>query len=543
MVRRAYGDQADQPHAWDYIDADSRVSSLNMKVSFFKFFSRVVRAAPADDVKAQRSVIARTATGTGWILGWRFATRFIGLGSTLVLVRLLTPGDFGMVSLAAGLIQGLDAVAGFGTEGAIIRIATPGRDIYDAGFTINVVRGVLTAFVMALAAIPIARFFSNPDLVLVIWVLAAGWAVNAFTNIGMVEYRRLLAFDMEFKIKIIPRLLALAITIPVAFVWHSYWALIAGIVFNQVITVVLSYLLHPYRPRFGVAGMRQIFGFSFWEWVIGLTGLVGGRADTIIIGRLLGTASVGVYGIGGEIASLPSTEIVAPLCRVLFSGFVEEERHGKDGSSTLLRVLALLAMITIPMNVGLSVMAYPIVKLCFGPEWLDAVPLIQLLGLAGSFSLFNAVGEALFSARGWLKTILWLVVVTTITRLVLLLLLIPRFGLFGGAMAAALISIMQEIIYVMTSLRRLNISLRQVLRSIMRPVLAVTFMAAVLAVTRLGWIDHDDGNAALWIDLFSGAALGAIVYVLSVIGLWLAAGRPNSAETDALAAARRLLAR
>ena len=68
--------------------------------------------------------------------------------------------------------------------------------------------------------------------------------------------------------------------------------------------------------------MKYIFGFSFWEWIIGLLNLVGGRADTMIIGRLLGTGAVGIYGVGGEVASLPSSEIVAPLCRVLFSGFV-----------------------------------------------------------------------------------------------------------------------------------------------------------------------------------------------------------------------------
>src|SRR5690242_1644607 len=126
-------------------------------------------------------------------------------------------------------------------------------------------------------------------------------------------------FDMEFKIKIIPRVIALAVTIPAAFIWHSYWALVGGIVATRLMTVGLSYMMHPYRPWFGVAGMKHIFAFSFWEWVIGLLNLVGGRADTLIIGRLLGAGAVGVYSVGGEIASLPSSEIVAPLCRALFS--------------------------------------------------------------------------------------------------------------------------------------------------------------------------------------------------------------------------------
>ena len=202
-----------------------------------------------------RSILSRTAKGAGWTIGWRFATRAIGFCSTLVLVRLLTPEDFGIVSLAIGFFQALDSVAGFGVEGAIIRADRADRTIYDAGFTINVVRGLFTSAVLVASAVPVAQFFGNAHLENVIYVLAAGWAVSAFQNIGVVEFRRRLAFDMEFKMQIIPRLLALAVTIPAAFIWHSYWALVAGIVATRLLTVGLSYVMHPYRPWFGVAGM------------------------------------------------------------------------------------------------------------------------------------------------------------------------------------------------------------------------------------------------------------------------------------------------
>ena len=337
-----------------------------------------------------KTIMARTARGAGWTIGWRLATRLIGFISTLILVRLLTPEDFGIVSISIGFFQALDLVAGFGIEGAIIRADRADRLVYDAGFTINVVRGLATSIVLSASAIPIAHFFGNMHLVAVIYVLAAAWAMSAFQNVGIVEFRRNLAFDMEFKIQIIPRVLALAVTIPAAFIWHSHWALIGGIVATRVITVILSYIMHPYRPRLGVAGMKYIFGFSFWEWLIGMLNLVGGRADTIIIGRLLGAGAVGVYGVGGEIAALPSSEIVAPLCRVLFSGFVADRREGNDGSETMLRVLSLLALVTFPLSVGLSLVAYPVIKLGFGGAWVGAVPLVQVLGISMTISVFSA---------------------------------------------------------------------------------------------------------------------------------------------------------
>jgi O-antigen/teichoic acid export membrane protein len=500
-------------------------------------------APPSPPAGAARSVLRRTAKGAGWIIGWRFAKRFIGLGSTLILVRLLTPADFGIASLASGLIQGFDAMIAFGVDGAIIRIEAPDRAIYDAGFTINVVRGLLTSAVMAAAAVPIAHFFNNMALVAVIWVLAASWAVNAFQNIGMVEYRRQLAFDMEFKIKIIPRLLVLGITIPAALIWHSYWALIAGMVANGVLTVAFSYVFHPYRPRFGVAGIPRIFAFSFWEWIIGVTGLVGWRADTVIIGRLLGAASVGIYGVGGEISSLPNSELVAPLCRALFSGFVEEKREGNDGSATMIRVVAILAMITLPLNVGLSLVAYPVIKLGFGEAWLGAVPLVQIFGIGWSLGLFQAVGEALFSAHFWLKTILWMTTVTTVLRLALMLLLIPRFGMVGAAVAGSAVGVILEAIYIVVGLRRLKLGFGKLLASVIRPGLAVTAMAVVLNWAGLGWTGWNHVSQTLWIDFAGAVGLGAAVYVTTLLGLWHAAGRPDGAEADVLGIVRRALRR
>ena len=490
-----------------------------------------------------KSVFARTARGAGWTVGWRLTTRLLGFGSTLVLVRLLTPADFGIVSLAIGFFQALDSVAGFGVEGAIIRADSTDRTIYDAGFTINIARGVFTSLVLLASAIPVSHFFENPKLENVIYVLAAGWAVSAFQNVGIVEFRRRLAFDMEFKIQLIPRLLALCVTIPAAFIWHSYWALVAGIVTTQCFTVVLSYMMHPFRPRLGVAGMRHIFGFSFWEWIIGLLNLTGRRADTVIIGRMLGTGAVGIYGVGGEIATLPSSEIVSPLCRALFSGFVAERREGNNGADTMLRVLSMLAIIIFPLGVGLSLTAYPVVKIGFGADWLGAVPLVQVLGVSLTISLFSSVGEALFSAHAWLKAILWMSAMVMALRILVLLLLIPRYGLLGGALAAALMGVFQEVIYVGTAVRRLNVKVWSIMVVLIRPVVAVVIMAAVLAGTGLGWTDQDGSDAELGHRLALAVGLGASIYLISLIGLWFASGRPAGAEADVLCTLRRIARR
>lgn len=124
------------------------------------------------------SILSRTARGAGWTIGWRLTTRLIGFCSTLILVRLLTPEDFGIVSLASGFFQAMDSVAGFGVEGAIIRADRADRAIYDAGFTVNIVRGALTCIVLIGCATPVSRFFDNAHLVVISSVIRPATAVG-----------------------------------------------------------------------------------------------------------------------------------------------------------------------------------------------------------------------------------------------------------------------------------------------------------------------------------------------------------------------------
>ena len=119
--------------------------------------------------------------------------------------------------------------------------------------------------------------------------------------------------------------------------------------------------------------------------------------------------------------------------------------------------LSLLALLTFPMNLGLSLVAYPIIRIAFGAEWLGAVPLLQVLGVASMLGLFSAVGEALFSAHAWLRTILWMVATATALRIALLVLLIPHYGLLGGALGLAIAGAAQEAVYIATAMRRLRI--------------------------------------------------------------------------------------
>src|SRR3954471_22402049 len=105
-----------------------------------------------------RSVLARTVRGAGWVIAWRLGMRVLGLISTLILVRLLVPADFGLLALAAGFAQTIDGMMTLGTEEAVIRQTNPDRTVYDTAWTLNVIRGATVTAIVLLCAVPAANF-------------------------------------------------------------------------------------------------------------------------------------------------------------------------------------------------------------------------------------------------------------------------------------------------------------------------------------------------------------------------------------------------
>ena len=98
------------------------------------------------------SLLSRTARGAGWVMAWRLGMRVLGLTSTLILVRLLAPADFGLIALATGFVQSVDGLMSLGTEEAVIREAAPSRSVYDTAFTLNALRGLVASSFVVVAA-------------------------------------------------------------------------------------------------------------------------------------------------------------------------------------------------------------------------------------------------------------------------------------------------------------------------------------------------------------------------------------------------------
>jgi O-antigen/teichoic acid export membrane protein len=469
-------------------------------------------------------------------MAWRLGTRVLGLVSTLVLVRLIAPADFGIIALATSFMQTIDGMLTLGTEEAVIREATPGRTFYDTAFTLNLLRGLSVTILVGALAYPAARFFADPRLGPVLLFVACLPLLDGFSNIGVVDFRRDFAFHKEFAIMVFPKLCGIIAALTAAVLLHSYVAMLAGMGVNRLLRVIMSFVMHPYRPGLSLKAWRGLAGYSAWTWLLSLAILVRDRSDSLLIGRLMNTASVGFYSVGAEIAALPTTELIEPLGRAAFSGFAAGRQQKTDTGETFLRLIGSAALLTLPAGVGLSLVATPLVALAFGPEWSQAVPVLRILSLSFTVMVFGHLSLHLLSAHALLGRLVGITLAGAAVRVALLALLIPNFGLTGAAIGAAVAVVLEQALTVATALRRFHIDPASMINRIWRPIVATAAMAAVLKGTDIGWSD-DSGTPIL----LEAAAGGAAIYIAVLTTSWLLAGRPDGAETDVIRLLRRVV--
>ncbi len=480
------------------------------------------------------SILEKTARGASWVVAWRMATRTLGLLSTLVLVRLLAPSDFGLVALASSFSVSIEAFSWIGIEEGVIRHKHPTDALMDTAFTLSVLRGLIIFALISALARPAAGFFGEPRLAEVLVALGLTVFIENFINVGTIEFRRDFTFHREFQLFLVPRILSILVAIGSAAVFHSYWALLAAIVSHQLFRVLLSYVMHPYRPRFRLPEWRQMASYSAWNSVIAGAGALRDRVDTMMVGRALSAGAVGFYALGYEIASLPVTELIAPLTRAAFAGFAAAYRDEMDSGRTWVRLVSTMALLTFPAGVGMSAIASPLIELAFGPGWDAAVPVMRILGLPFCLTVFGMVGQTLFLAQGHMRTSLAITVGATAVRLALLAALVPRLGLTGAALAASAGIVLEQGLSAVWAMRRLRLSLAaDLLPQVWRGVLATSAMAASLWFAGLGW----RAIGPIW--LVSAILLGAGVYGVALLLLWAMAGRPPGPEADMLALLRR----
>jgi O-antigen/teichoic acid export membrane protein len=483
------------------------------------------------------------ATGAVWMLLAKFAERSLGLVSMLILARVLVPQDFGIVAMAMSFVVLLELLGAFGFETALIQRQTKERGHWDTAWTFNVVIGFGVAILMIALAAPIARFFKEPALVDVLRVLAIGSAAQGLQNIGLVAFRTEMQFDREFRFLTAKKLIGFVVTIPLALILESYWALVIGQTVGHAASTGLSYWVHPYRPRLTLRAAGDLLQFSKWMFVLNLIQYVKDRSANWVIGRIAGPTPLGAFTIAYEVATLPSTELVAPINRAVFPAYA---RLAKEGVEVLRReylsVIAMIVLLATPAVFGVAATSPVLVPVMLGPNWAQAIPLLTLLALFGYTYVIQSNAQAAYLALGRVDIPAKVNGAHALIQLIALIPLTNLYGVIGSAFAYLITAAVMIPASLGVVLRMLNIRVLEFMAQVWRPLVAALVMYAGVYRYLMDAPAPTSSLAALP-TLLAAVILGAAIYIGLLAGLWFVCGRPEGAEKTAVTRAYAVVAR
>ena len=348
------------------------------------------------------SLKSQVVDGLKWSILAKLFTQLFSWISTFMVIRILTPDDYGIIAVSMVFITFISMFSTNGLISALVRTQERDRVNGDQIFTLSIVLNVLMSAALALSAPAIAQAYDNPALRDVLWVLAA---LNPISSLSVVPVAHL-QMEMRFKDKAVAEsvagLLGAITAFTCATLGMAYWALIAA---NIVMTVTRTFgMMYCAKSRFGVttnmSGARELFGFAINVQLGTLVWFLYNKFDTIIIGRLLGVDKVGVYNVGSEVASMPMTKVGSIVNEVGFAAFTKTKNDREASERYLKKANRMIGMLSFPVFFGLSVVANEVVIALLGEKWAEAGVVIMALALIFPLRMSNMVSTNYANAMG-----------------------------------------------------------------------------------------------------------------------------------------------
>jgi lipopolysaccharide exporter len=498
----------------------------------------VLPSAVAEAIVDQ-SLGKRVAKSAAWMVMKRLAFKGIGLFSTLILVRLLAPEAFGLAAIASTAYDALNTISEFSFALALVKMKNPTRAHYDSAWTLIVLRGFAIGAAMFFTAPLISEWMRDPRLTDITRVMAVYPVLWGFENIGLIEFQRDLRYDRLFVYDVLGKIAGFVVVIPAALILHNAWAVVLGTIAPKIVQIPASYVMHPYRPRISFHAGAELLSFSKWLFATNVLSLTNNYMITILIGRIGGAGSVGLFRTAEQIGILPVSEVAAPIRGPMYAGYakvlhdrVQLCRHVVDG-------LSLTLMIITPLSVGIALTAHLIERVALGAEWAGAAPFIQVCAF---YALFEGIGEFthnLYVVTDRQRRFVEIMTLTVLARVGLVVWAGFAYGVLWAAAMFALTSFFSSAVWFGQLTTMIGLSLKETFQAVWRTLAATGAMSILVFYFINSW-QGDTGATSRLVELVLAILLGGITYVGMLLGLWMLCGRPSGPEYLASRAFRRL---
>lgn len=471
---------------------------------------------------ARGGLSTKVARGISWTLLGSWLGAAVQIGTTVVLARLLTPDDFGLMAMALTLTVLVSQFRQLGLSQAVVQRVDLRWDQVNALFWINAVAGVVLAALVAASGFPLAAFYSEPALIPICLVLGAGFIVSGLS----VQHGALLNRTMQFRRIALRNLtagvLSSAAAVAAALLGMGVWSLVVQNVSALVLATLLNWLAVPWRPARPRHLRRALPLLTFGAHVSIATTFhtVSRQADNVIIGRFLDAGALGLYTRAYSLLMLPLTQLKTPVQAVMVPALAALQEDPVRYRHAYRVAISGLAHVGMPVVVIMMTVAHELIDVMLGPQWSRAAGIFQLLALVGFIQLVSTTTGWIYTSTGRGRAYAsWALISSVVT--VAGFAVGVRWGVEGVAVSYAVTQVLLLAPAFVYACRNTPVSPADPFRAAARPAVVAI---AVLAVSQ-GVHAAVEDEVSTWLTLLVVAVSGGLAWA----GL-MAAWRPARGE-------------
>ncbi len=350
----------------------------------------------------------------------RVCNTVITFGGNIVLARLLSPDDFGLLAMVAIFTAIAYNISSCGMSDGIIKKLNPTPQDYSTVFTFNALSGILFCLLFIIFARPIAAFFHQPELVGIMWAIGICFVFQTMWFVQETKLRKQLDMKKIAIVRISASASAVGLGITLSLLGYGYWGLVSCRIFLSVFQF-LYYLIATRwipRPGFFRSSFNEMFGFGVNLMIAYIITQVSRNINTFVLGRL-SQADSGIFSQAQKMEEVPYT-MIDNIINSSFFAIVSNEDDRDRRRELSMRMLCWMTTIAVTVGLLLTLLASPGFHLLFGEKWDGAIPVFRVLIIFGIGSALKYFFQAVMKSYGKSRAILHLTVVEIIIQLSLL---------------------------------------------------------------------------------------------------------------------------
>ena len=444
-------------------------------------------------------------------LFWRFSERTAAQGVSfivsIVLARLLTPEDYGLIGLITVFISIATVFVSSGFGNALIQKENATQTDFSSVFYFGILMGIIMYIILFFIAPFIANFYNEPLLIPVIRVLSLSLIIAGVNSVQQAYVSKIMQFKKFFYSTIIGTITSAFIGIFMAYKGFGVWALITQNLSNQVIDTCVLWFTVKWRPTFtfSFSEMKKMFNYGWKLLISGLIDTIYNNLYSLVIGKFYSAKDLGYYNRGRNIPNMVITNINGSIQSVIFPTL-----SNCQGDKVRLKVMVRRSIMTstyiiMPAMIGLAAVAKPLTVLLLTDKWLPSVPFMQFSCFILAFWPIHTTNLQAINAVGRSDIFLKLEIIKKIIGFSIMVVSIP-FGLYTMMIGNCFSAVISSILNASPNRKLLNYGYKEQIRDILPAMLLSLFMGG----TVLLWTFTDMSSIMI---LICQVITGILIYV------------------------------